>query len=187
MLPKIFNPPRFLAASDSNPDATAGLDVVTTAAMVSSLSAKMNKKIENLVTIIWERRDGDMWNRPNLDRDDLYGICGEMRPACRLFKYYSNDLCSACDKYHYELLKSRVTGADFSEPIPESFSQSYTVPEPKAYGNPAVSYIEYHCPMMGYVELLFPIVIEGSFLGAALVGQILPDKDSKAKKYLMNS
>jgi signal transduction histidine kinase len=43
-------------------------------------------------------------------------------------------------------------------------------------------YLEYQCPIMGYTEVLFPIIIEQKYLGAVLVGQIKrTDSDVVAK------
>lgn len=189
----IFNPPKYLACSSNEIPISERLDVLTSEKNIAALSAKMNKQIDALVTIVWDNDESR-----KLFRDDSYGISGELRPTCKLFKIYTkkdcgkincnhntcveND-CDKCDKYHYELLKSFMINENKLMGKPDFFPANYTTPELETDEDTNIKYIKYHCPMMGYLEYLFPIMIEKKFLGAVFVGQILFDQDNEAQKY----
>jgi len=192
MLSEIFTPFKYLAGLNEESDR---LDIVTSVSTIAGLSAKMNKKLNTHVTILWEHEN-------NIDRDDRYGISGEIRPICKLIKYYSHDknsmdqsesrkedqskLCKACDQYHYELLKSIKEKTNFKNKKPDFFAAEYMNPNIISNETKDIDYLEYRCSVNGYTELLFSIYIEGVFLGAVFVGQILRENDTEMQRIFNN-
>lgn len=155
------------------------LYVVTTPINLATLAAELTKKIGSLATIMWEHDE-----KKGFDRDDNYGAVSEKRPACQLLKYYSEQSkgelpswCDTCDKYHYYLLKTKLNGGQMDE-IPSFFSPGYINPELIPDELTGIKYIVYNCPVLGYKELIFPIVIDGVFLGVVFIGQILCKNDT---------
>jgi signal transduction histidine kinase len=167
----------------SSPGTT--LDYVIEASEVAAQSARMSYKLETLVTIVWEYSS-------ELERDDHYGITGYMRLTCETFRSYFKEnnpekkeneantpFCKECDKYHIELLRAKIYGQEPPPQTPDFFSEVYKTPP--FHNEAKVPYLEYNCPMMGYTELVFPILIDGNFLGTIFVGQILRESDSCAQ------
>ena len=170
----IFDPPKYLAEDSDD------LDVVTSPKEIAALAAKINKRLTALATISWIRKD-----KGRIDRDDSHGNSGRKRPTCKLFQYcfkdkQKNTLCKFSNEYHINLLKYELWKNNLlidkkvdNPQKPSFFPDDYKVPYIVHNNNRGISYLEYNCPMMGYLELLFPIVIERSFLGTVCVGQIL--------------
>ena len=180
MIPDFFKPLKYMAVSTNEADR---IDVITSANTIASLAAQINRKLCNPVTIMWENEHG-------VDRDDNYGISGEIRPISNLIRYHLNEendngqfqLFSENYKYHYELLKA-ITEKRISKMNPPSFfSIEYKNPIIKKDAQTGIEYLEYHCPITGYVELLFSIMIDNVFMGAVCVGQILRLNDNVSQK-----
>jgi signal transduction histidine kinase len=163
----------------------ASLDYIVEASEVAAQSARMSYKLKTLVTIVWEYGS-------ELERDDHYGITGYMRPTCETFRYYSQEnnsekmksvantpLCKECDRYHIDLLRAMINRNEFTQQTPDYFSTIHR--DPQYHDKRKVPYLEYRCPMLGYTELLFPVRVDGKFLGAVFVGQILRESDSYAQ------
>jgi len=157
------------------------LDYIIEASEVAAQSARMSHKLKTLVTIVWEYGN-------ELERDDHYGITGYMRPTCETFRYYfqKNDpgkmeteantpLCKECDKYHIDLLRTKINGNKQTQQIPDYFSTMHR--DPQFHNEGKIPYLEYRCPMLGYTEIVFPIYVDQNFLGAVFIGQILRESD----------
>jgi len=173
----IFSKLQYLAA----PDADKRLDVVAPPEEIAALAAKMNRRLGILTSIKWMDENG------MLDGDDNYGFSVEMRPTCKLFRHcFKEDegkttYCQHSNEYHYKLLKAKITKSSAELSMPNCFPSSYQAPDIQSDKDTGTYYLEYHCPFLGYVELLFPIIIDGVFLGAMFVGQILHEDDEEAQ------
>jgi signal transduction histidine kinase len=177
----IFNSVKYLTIK--NDDVDERLDVVTSIDEINGRSAMMNKKLNSRVTLIWE----DEKNKDELERDDFYGAIGEIQSSCGFFKHCTIDektkqskYCGRCDTYHYKLLKSRIKNEKCEEERPDFFYEDYIEPELKIDPTTEVNYLEYHCPILGYNEMIFPVIVDDVFLGAVFIGQLLKN-DEKAQ------
>jgi signal transduction histidine kinase len=179
----VFRKPISLAAheEDNHTQVEHDFKYITTPVILASLAAKMGYSLNSVVTIIW---DDDKESDAN--RTDKFGAFHEMRPSCRLYRHYFKDLiekkplCDCVDNYYIEYLKYKLgkretalkkTWCCNNEYLNElNFVESDTK---------SVGHLEYRCPIMGYREILFPIIIEESFLGAIFIGQIIQANDIK--------
>ena len=160
---------------------------VTSVEEITAFAAKKERKLETHVSIIW--RYGTRDKTEQLERDNQDNPLGEIRPTFRLFKHYLEidkqaQPCKDCDEYHYKFLRSKVEEKLSTPNRPAFFPDTYPKQEPVVeYDKKTkITYIKYHCPFMGYITLLFPIVIEKQFLGAVFVGQLLLEGDKDAEK-----
>lgn len=113
-----------------------------------------------------------------------------MRKSCRIFrKCAGENYCVQCDYFHARCMDvDKVTiERHIQESIaraPSFFSPTYKRMPPKVLENFDRPVIEYHCPMLGFRELLFPLMYGRSIYGVIFVGQIIvySDDDQKINK-----
>ena len=191
----IFARPQYLA------DAKNRQDAITQESEIAALASTMSFELSSLVSIVWNKSSNQ------LERDDYYGAGAHMRPACYLFRHYTKEasnktenekmpLCWYCDEYHIELLKQKLKSYDQKLKCDGNANQStrnkyfwsgYREPELQSVcitvydSEQQLNYIKYKCPMMGYTELLFPVIIEDIYLGCVFIGQNLIKSDKEAE------
>jgi Signal transduction histidine kinase len=129
---------------------------------------------------------------------ELAGVT--LRPSCELFrKCESGEYCKKCDSKHASLFRGLIKGdlpqklqdrIDKKEYIDNTYSKCYEkAPEIQKIEmeNEDRYYIEYDCPILGYRELVFPIMYEDIILGVLFVGQIkLENKVNSILKHKEN-
>ena len=102
-----------------------------------------------------------------------------MRRACSVLrKCAGDDYCTLCDRFHAKCMA--IDKASIDTKIKENIKwlPSFFYPEYKndlphvleGYNRPV---IEYNCPMLGYRELLFPLMYNNTVYGVFFAGQIL--------------
>ncbi|MCL2165254.1 MAG: ATP-binding protein [Oscillospiraceae bacterium] len=120
--------------------------------------------------------------------------------CCETFRICAGiSYCRQSDRDHASLFKG-----ENGEPMPLSEMQKMTqknidefyntvYPSTKYY-NPKTpkpkfvpregfgGYIVYHCPILGYIELIFPVIVSGLVLGAIFCGQVQLKNDDVAAK-----
>jgi len=111
-----------------------------------------------------------------------------MRRSCSVFrKCAGDDYCKMCDNFH-----ARCVGRDkktteerirrFTRtPLP-FFCKEYRTNLPHVLDGFSRSVVEYHCPMLGYRELLFPLMYQGNVFGVIFAGQILVYEENDQNK-----
>ena len=181
--------PRYLASTDE----TIGEDnflVLTDRATIRNLIEGICNTLHHPVTIL-------DFNRLVLDNNDdsKYRIDSEielfsLRYACKLLrKCAGSSKCMECDKFHAscmdanaEKIKEKIINASYNKL--DYFYDEYDNNLPKVLDEFSRPVVEYHCPMLGYRELLFPINYSGNILGVLFVGQIIVDADGDKEKVI---
>lgn len=102
-----------------------------------------------------------------------------MRRSCSVFrKCAGEDYCAQCDRFHARCMdidkasiEKRIQ--DSLDHVPAFFYPEYTDRLPEVLEGFDRPVIEYHCPMLGYRELLFPLMYHGRVYGVFFAGQIM--------------
>lgn len=103
-----------------------------------------------------------------------------LRNSCKLLRQCAGDrFCEECDRFHASCMASsadeiRANIAARFVDRPDFFYGSYVKRPPRVLELDGCDrpILEYHCPMMGYRELIFPIRYKGRVFGVLFVGQI---------------
>ncbi len=164
---------------------------------VENIAKHISDKLRHPVTIIDinrlddDQQDEEYQSKIRIDSDVSYL---SLRNACKLFRCYAGaEKCYKCDHFHAAMLQGIVqttTKDELDKKIqnekknsPPFFASSYTERELKTFEfslkKPGTHrlVIEYHCPILGYRELEFPIFYNSKVIGILFVGQtIVRDK-----------
>ena len=129
-----------------------------------------------------------------------------LRGACKLLRHYAGkEICYECDNFHATMLKDMMCSMSRDElkerisiklkEMPASFVPSYSERIPEVH---EIHYqqdktdmyrlvIEYHFPLLWYLELLFSIFYGNFVICALFVGQtVIRSKDKKIIKDIQN-
>ena len=100
------------------------------------------------------------------------------RSACRLLRHCAGqEMCHECDKFHAAIVKEFSSGGiqacidSAMENTPPFFYDGYAQRPPKVLDSFTRPVLEYHCPILGYRELLFPIYYQKMVIGVLFLGQ----------------
>lgn len=102
-----------------------------------------------------------------------------MRRSCSVFrKCAGEDYCAQCDRFHARFMDTQKVSIekriqDSLDHMPAFFYPEYRDRPPKVLESFDRPVIEYHCPMLGYRELLFPLMYRGRVYGVFFAGQIM--------------
>ena len=118
-----------------------------------------------------------------------------MRRACSVFrKCAGSGYCSLCDRFHARFMDTDKESIEKNiksniDQTPSFFYPEYKHNPPKVLEGFERQVIEYHCPMLGYRELLFPLKYKAKIFGVIFAGQILVygRGDNEIKNYICNS
>ncbi len=121
-------------------------------------------------------------------RLDSLTVFFALRGSCETLRICAHShMCTQCDAYHASLFKG-LRKSELATELPRRiesmeklgyFSSLYRKPTLRQAQNGRY-YIEYRCPMLGYRELVFPIIVEGDVLGVLFIGQFrLKEKDAQ--------
>lgn len=102
-----------------------------------------------------------------------------MRRSCSILRKCAGDkYCNQCDHFHAKCMdidkdKIEVKIKDSLLNVPSFFYPEYKDRLPKVLEGFNRPVIEYHCPMLGYRELLFPLLYQRKLYGVFFAGQIM--------------
>ncbi len=166
-----FSTPKYLAPlDDSNVD--EDFSVLTDRATIKYISKKFCDSLHHPVTILDINRLQNMDNETlRIDSDIEYF---SLRSSCRLLRHCGgDDRCHICDRYHANIFKKYLQegGKLNYENPPQFFYDEYHNYPPTVLEGFSRKVLEYHCPMLGYRELLFPIYFEKKLIGILFLGQ----------------
>lgn len=139
-------------------------------------------KIYLPTTIIQFCKKGETWDRIDSQLSSI-----TLRSSCHTFRVCAKDgeqKCIQCDAVHAELfagISQQNQQNEVSRRLKKSIGtlrKTYT----SDHYSPQIgccrgrNYIVYNCPMLGYLEHVFPIFVEGTAIGTLIVGQIKLDE-----------
>jgi len=184
------NPLYLASLDDKNVQTGYDFSVLTSRETIKNIAKSICDSLRHPVTILDINRLGiEQETELRIDSDIEYL---SLRGACKLLRHYAGEeVCFNCDNFHATMLKGieRSTTKEELEKrilekikeIPSSFVASYTDRIPEVHeihyqpDNPQVYrlVIEYHCPLLGYRELVLPIFYKDVAIGALFVGQTI--------------
>jgi len=192
------NKPQYLAPHD---DSQTDMDfsVLADRKTIKNIAKSICDVLRHPVTILDVNRLGELSDTIRIDSDIEYLA---LRTSCKLFRYYAGeDMCHKCDHFHASILqgitksmskdnlKGRVTTKIKNSPAFFVPSYKKRIPEvheikyPQNKKKISRLIIEYHCPLLGYRELLFPIFYDDEVIGVLFVGQtVVCNKKDKEKQ-----
>ena len=179
---KYLRNPQYLAPVDST-KGEEDFSVLTDRATIKNIVEDLCNKLHHPVTLIDFNRlsfANISYNEYRIDSEiEFYSL----RHACRLLRKCAGaDKCMECDRFHAKCMGPDVQTVkdninDAATQTPDFFYEEYANNLPKVldgFGRPV---IEYHCPMLGYRELVFPINYSKNILGILFVGQIIVESE----------
>lgn len=102
-----------------------------------------------------------------------------LRKSCwNLRTYIGESNCTLCDYYHAKLCAKLISGNGEQLETPDYFSDEYKQPILKSYNG--VKYLQYNCPMLGFIELCFPIYFKNKIIGVMFLGELLLNGKEKS-------
>lgn len=118
-----------------------------------------------------------------------------MRRACSVFRKCAGEsFCKQCDCFHATCMDRDQDAIDRRiqenlNRVPHFFYPEYKDRRPVVLEGFDRPVIEYHCPMLGYRELLFPLIYQDSIFGVFFVGQIVvyDKEDTKLNQKISES
>ena len=164
-----FSKPIFLAPLDELP-ASDDFSVLTDRRTIRYYAKKICDALHHPVTIIDINRMGKEFNEQfRIDSEIEYF---SLRNSCRLFRHCAGETkCHRCDEYHANLFRNYLIQQPHDEIIPSFFYDGYAQEPPTVLNQFSRKVLEYHCPMLGYRELLFPLYFDDSLIGVLFLGQ----------------
>ena len=178
-----MNAPLYLAPLDDN-DANNDFSVLTNRENIRNIAKDICDVLHHPVTILdinrlLQKEDNSSFRIES----DLE--CFSLRYACRVLRKCSGlDRCLSCDKFHASFMDTNATAIQQKinntiYNIPSYFYDEYINNLPKVLTEYNRPIIEYHCPILGYRELLFPIIYSNKMVAALSVGQIVIKEDNE--------
>ncbi len=163
--------------SDRNKNALNGIGILKND-FLRGLLTEIASALRNPTTIL-EFPPG---NNPPV-RTDSISIHFDLHPPCRTFRDATDTCyCNRCDILHANLFKrldeehlaeaveERISGADYQAAFEEEFKNVSDIHVQRSGKN---CYLSYTCPILGYRELLFPVIFEKKVISVMFVGQLL--------------
>jgi signal transduction histidine kinase len=190
MNPYLEKPKWLLAGKGLNEGDKDDFSALTDRKTIANIAIDICNRLRHPVTIMDINRIGN--NRDSSDvRIDSDIAHFTMRESCRLFRHSAgNAMCHQCEGFHAALLKKVRKSESLQEDIkaiksrideaikktPPFFSSGYTKCPPKVLEGYNRPIIEYHCPILGYRELIFPIYHDKEVIGVLLIGQAMVEE-----------
>jgi hypothetical protein len=138
--------------------------------------------LENPVTVLEFPRDKNL--APV--RTDTGSIHFNLHPPCKKLREWKNTYCMKFDGIHSELfrglyekdmdvnLRKRIDSLKYTDTIQDMFGVKSNVRIKKLDNR---FYIEYDCLILGYRELVFPIIVEKKVVGVLFMGQLFLEEE----------
>lgn len=172
-----FDTPKFLAPLD-NSKSENDFSVLTDRESIRHIAKDICDTLHHPVTIFDINRLGTVSQDDiRIDSDIEYF---SLRNSCRLLRHCAGvERCHKCDEYHARVFKEYLTNGGILDckDWPPFFYQKYYENLPQILIGFERAVFEYHCPMLGYRELLFPIYIEDNLIGILFLGQSIVKND----------
>lgn len=135
--------------------------------MINEMCSKLNHPL-TIINLNYDDSD----NISLKARLDSTASIYTFRQSCwNLRTYIGENNCINCDYYHAKLCSKLVSGADIDLKKLDFFPKAYTQPILKKFND--TNYIQYNCPMLGFVELCFPIRFRDHIIGVLFLGELL--------------
>jgi len=187
-----LNRPRYLAPLDGI-KAAEDFSVLTDRETIRNLATNICNKLRHPVTILDVNRLGEVpTSELRIDSDIEYF---SLRRTCRMLRHCAGlAKCHQCDEYHAAMLVN--PGNDWHsqiglalEHVPSFFYDEYQNNPPRVLTGFCRPILEYHCPILGYRELLFPLYYHGNVIGALHLGQtvVQEENDTEIIREIVNS
>ncbi|MCX6244702.1 MAG: ATP-binding protein [Bacteroidetes bacterium] len=146
--------------------------------------------LKNPVTIV------EFLPQNRINRIDSMSIHYDLHPPCRAFRkdFNCEKYCIFNDNLHAEIfrnLENKSLEQELNKIIKNPQSDYYRNFRLTYSRNPIINvgkkdienqqqiFIFYECPILGYRELIFPIIIEGKILGVLFVGELVLEQNLK--------
>jgi anti-sigma regulatory factor (Ser/Thr protein kinase) len=200
-----LNKPQYLVPEE---DVYAGVgddfSVLADRETIKNIAKSICNTLRHPVTILDINRLGKQQNSILRIESDIEYL--SLRGACKFLRHFAGkEICYECDNFHATMLKDMMCSMSRDElkerisiklkEMPASFVPSYSERIPEVHEIPYQQdksdmyrlVIEYHCPLLGYRELLFPIFYDDFVIGALFVGQtVIRSKDKKIIRDIQN-
>lgn len=182
-----FDKPQFLAPLDESKQEN-NFSILTDRETIRSIVKNICNSLHHPATIF------DINHIGTVDTDKLR-IDSEieffsLRNSCKLLRNCAGEeRCHTCDEFHAKMLKNYIDNKNLEySNCPSFFYDSYINNPPRILSKFNRVVLEYHCPMLGYRELLFPIFFENKLIGILFLGQsiVLNGDDEKLIKNIVN-
>ena len=178
MTSNYFSMPKYLAPLN-DVKAEDDFSVLTDRATIKYISKNICDSLHHPVTILDINRIEDVDNEKlRIDSDIEYF---SLRSSCRLLRHCAgSEKCHECDRYHAKIFKNYLqeNGKLLCYDTPEFFYKEYKKNPPVVLNGFPRKVLEYHCPMLGYRELLFPIYFNNNLIGILFLGQSIVIKST---------
>lgn len=173
MLDEITFPTRLYPIGDK---ATSGFAYLTEKEKLQEIVADLCKKLHHPVALI----DYNALNDAEItDKLESTVEMFPMRRSCSVFRKCAGDnYCTECDIFHAKCMENSKAAIEKRiqnnvANVPDYFYPGYIKRLPKVLDGFTRPVVEYHCPMLGYRELLFPLMYQGKIYGVLFAGQIM--------------
>lgn len=150
---------------------------ITTDEHLKGLLSNVCNILKHPITIININKDADNLDANRIDSDSVYYA---LRRSCDTLRTCaSSKLCKECDAFHASIFKG-LTKDNLEKDLKtlvknmEKFkfeTEYYKSPEVQK-GKDGRVFLSYNCPMLGYIELVFPIFFKDKVIATLFVGQI---------------
>lgn len=173
MLDEITFPTRLYPIGDK---ATSGFAYLTEKEKLQEIVADLCKKLHHPVALI----DYNALNDAEItDKLESTVEMFPMRRSCSVFRKCAGDnYCTECDNFHAKCMENSKAAIEERIQknvvnVPDFFYPGYKKRLPKVLEGFTRPVVEYHCPMLGYRELLFPLMYQDKIYGVLFAGQIM--------------
>jgi len=177
--------PEYLTPSDEN-SLASDFSVLVDRKTIRNIAQGICNRLRHPVTVLdLLRMQKESVEKSRIDSDIEYF---SLRSTCRLLRHCAGrDNCIVCDAFHAGLLADNVDTKEKVSNCPAYFYDGYSENPPKMITRSGRTILEYHCPILGYRELLFPFYYKVNekttlLIGVLFIGQTVVveegDKDT---------
>lgn len=165
--------PRFLFQPNDSEEQDTSLVYLTDESNLKNIVSNLCKKLHHPIALI--DYNAIMNKKTNKKLESMVEMY-PMRRSCSILRKCAGDAyCEQCDRYHARCMDIDTDSIERRiqeniKDIPDFFYTEYLERCPKVLKGFNRPVIEYHCPMLGYRELIFPLFYEDKQFGNRLFG-----------------
>lgn len=166
-----FDKPQFLAPLDNEPRKEDDFSILTDRTTIRSIVKSICNSLHHPATIFDINRIGTIaTDKLRIDSEIEFF---SLRNSCKLLRNCAGEgKCHKCDEFHAKMLKNYLDTKKLEyRDYPSFFYNSYINNPPCIKSTFSRAVLEYHCPMLGYRELLFPVFFENKLIAVLFLGQ----------------
>lgn len=173
----LMYPKELSKAEDKIKNCEYDFSFITTDEHLKGLLSNVCNILKHPITIININKDEKNLDANRIDSDSVYYA---LRRSCDTLRTCaSSKICKECDAFHASIFKG-LTKESIEEELESSVkkmdkfkyaTEFYQSPQVQK-GEDGRVYLSYNCPMLGYIELVFPIFFEDKVIATLFVGQI---------------